>query len=216
MRIAADHLQEAGRTAGRPTRAQAPNIRRKILSAAMGEFSERGFHGGSIAGIAERAVVSRRTIYNHFQTKEQILEVLVEDTSSRLRRRLEEIIEEGGEVWEVLFKIGMCFQEKELVLDGRAISRVLVLEAQQTPEVGQMGLVARQSILEPIANYMERQSFQGILAIDDIGRAAQQFLHLTTSSVDYLFGDDEHSPEEKKQWVAAAVKTFLYGVAVQR
>ena len=64
------------RANGRPTRAQASEIQDAIFAAAMSEFSERGFHGGSIVGIAARANVTRATVYNHFSSKEAALEQL--------------------------------------------------------------------------------------------------------------------------------------------
>jgi len=54
------------RANGRPTRARADEIKTAILQAALAEFAERGFHAGSIVGIAGRANVTRATVYNHF------------------------------------------------------------------------------------------------------------------------------------------------------
>src|SRR5688572_17697187 len=87
---------ERSRGAGRPTRA-------------MTEFAERGFHASSIASIAARAEVSRRTVYNQFQTKEQLLEVLAKHTCARLRTLLTEVIESDEPIWDTLYGVGMCF-----------------------------------------------------------------------------------------------------------
>lgn len=206
-------MAELPRMTGRPTLDRAAEIRRDILSAAMREFSDRGFHGCSIAGIAARAEVSRRTIYNQFQAKEQILELLIENTSDRLRQRLEAVGTAGGSPEQVLFNMGMCFQEDALGRDGRAISRVLVVEAQSMPGVVRKGLAARETILRPIEAYLARLKDEGRLSIDDTMGAARQFMHLTTSSVDYLLGEEDHSIEEQRAWVAAGVRTFLHGIA---
>jgi TetR/AcrR family transcriptional regulator of autoinduction and epiphytic fitness len=42
--------------------------RGQILDAAVAEFQERGFAGASMDRIAERANVSKRTVYNHFDS----------------------------------------------------------------------------------------------------------------------------------------------------
>jgi len=61
------------RANGRPTRARADEIKTAILQAALAEFAERGFHAGSIVSIAGRANVTRATVYNHFNSKEDVL-----------------------------------------------------------------------------------------------------------------------------------------------
>ena len=204
------------RSAGRPTRARAAEIKDVILRAAMVEFTERGFHASSIASIAARAEVSRRTVYNQFQAKEQLLEVLAKHTCSRLRMLLTEVIESDEPICDTLYGVGMCFHNDAMGADSRAISRLLVMEGVRMPALARQGLSFRQYALEPLVNYLERQALEGVIAVEDHARAAQQFLHLTTSSVDYLFGDSEHTPEEQHQWVTAAVRTFLYGVHARR
>jgi len=182
----------------------------------MTEFTERGFHASSVASIAARAEVSRRTVYNQFQTKEQLLEVLAKHTCTRLRTLLAEVIESEEPIWDTLYGVGMCFYNDAMGADSRAISRLLVMEAERMPALARQGLSFRQYALEPLVNYLERQALEGVITVEDHARAAQQFLHLTTSSIDYLFGDSGHTLEEQRQWVAAAVKTFLYGVHARR
>lgn len=124
---------ERGRGAGRPTLARAAEIKDVILRAAMTEFTERGFHASSIASIAARAEVSRRTVYNQFQTKEQLLEVLAKRTCTRLRTLLAKVIETEEPIWDTLYGIGMCFYNDAMGADSRAISRLLVMEAERMP-----------------------------------------------------------------------------------
>jgi len=207
---------ERSRSAGRPTRERAAEIKDVILRAAMTEFTDRGFHASSIASIAARAEVSRRTVYNQFQAKEQLLEVLANRTCARLRTSLTEVVESGEPIWDTLYGVGMCFYNGAMGADSRAISRLLVMEAERIPALARQGLSFRQYALEPLVSYLERQALEGVIAVEDHARAAQQFLHLTTSSIDYLFGDSGHTLEEQHQWVTAAVKAFLYGVHARR
>lgn len=50
--------------------------REAILEAALRLFAERGFHGTSVAMIAESAHVGAGTIYRYFQDKEELVNVL--------------------------------------------------------------------------------------------------------------------------------------------
>jgi AcrR family transcriptional regulator len=205
-----------GRGAGRPTRAQIAEIREKIFSAAMIEFSERGFHGASIANIASRAGVSRMTVYKHFESKEQLLEKLSDHSSDRLRGKLAEAIEDGQPCWSVLMNVGRCFYQDGMFFDSRAIARIMVMEADRLPEIVRRGLQLRRKALEPLTSYLQRLAFEGVVAIDSAERSAQHLLHLTTSSVDFLFSQEEMTEAEREQYLAAAVKTFLYGVHLGR
>lgn len=45
-----------------------------VLTAAIAEFTEQGFAGASMDNIALRAQVSKRTVYNHFASKDILFE----------------------------------------------------------------------------------------------------------------------------------------------
>ena len=62
--------------------------REKILEAAIALFSERGFSAVSQREIAAAVGIKAASIYNHFQSKEAILEAIVE----RLSRELEQYV----------------------------------------------------------------------------------------------------------------------------
>lgn len=48
--------------------------RKDIIAAAIEEFQEHGFRGAKTGRIAKRANVSSRTLYNHFETKDALLD----------------------------------------------------------------------------------------------------------------------------------------------
>jgi len=50
----------------------------KILASALHLFSEKGYHGASMAQIAAHAEVSKALAFHYFGTKEQLLEAIVE------------------------------------------------------------------------------------------------------------------------------------------
>ena len=201
---------------GRPTRERVEEIRDQIFAAAMAEFSERGFRGATIASIAERSGVSRVTVYKHAENKEQLLERLSDYSSERLRAALASAIDETRPCWEVLMSVGRCLYNEGQYSDSRAISRVLVTEADRLPGIVGRGIDLRKRALDPLTQYLARLSLQGVLMIDNPQHASQQFLNLTTGSVDYLFRNEALSDEERENYLAAAVKTFLYGVNLDR
>lgn len=64
---------EAQRTA--PTRSE--KKRADILRAAVEEFSAHGFEAASVDDITARAGVSKRTVYNHFGSKDELFDTIV-------------------------------------------------------------------------------------------------------------------------------------------
>src|SRR6476646_5905894 len=66
---------QGGRPRGRPRGAEA--TRTRILDAASSLIVEIGYHSISLDGIAEKAGVSRRTIYDQFGSKRGVLEGIV-------------------------------------------------------------------------------------------------------------------------------------------
>jgi AcrR family transcriptional regulator len=68
----------ATRDAERKLSAQAESRRDEILESALEVISRNGFHQASITAIAERARVSRATVYQHFRDKREILVALAD------------------------------------------------------------------------------------------------------------------------------------------
>jgi AcrR family transcriptional regulator len=58
--------------------------RTAILKAAAAAFSKDGFHATTMDGVALRAKVSKRTIYNHFPSKDALFDALIDETWQRL------------------------------------------------------------------------------------------------------------------------------------
>src|SRR5882724_3840482 len=60
--------------------------REAILEAARQELAQAGKEGVSVAQVAQRAGVNRGTAYQHFQTREQLIEATTSWVSERLYR----------------------------------------------------------------------------------------------------------------------------------
>ena len=100
-------------------RAEAQRVR--ILDAARRCFSERGFHGATIAAIADTAGMSQGLIYRYFASKAAIIHAIT-DSQREVRTR-------------TLARIGRCSELVDAVLDridcrgdGEGFDAVLFLE----------------------------------------------------------------------------------------
>lgn len=63
--------------------ARAEAQRARILDAARACFAERGFHGASIANIAQVAEISQGLIYRYFTNKAAIVHAIIDEQRSR-------------------------------------------------------------------------------------------------------------------------------------
>ena len=67
------HLRPAKRTR------RGPHTRQQILDASLRLFSERGFARTTVRDIARQAGITDAAIYYHFESKQELLEALVEE-----------------------------------------------------------------------------------------------------------------------------------------
>jgi AcrR family transcriptional regulator len=63
---------------------QRESTRQRILDAALSLFRERGYADTSVDEIAERADVARRTLFNHFDRKQDLLAAWASERRGRL------------------------------------------------------------------------------------------------------------------------------------
>jgi AcrR family transcriptional regulator len=63
--------------------------RRRLLEAGRALIARKGVEGLRIAEITERADVALGSFYNHFQSKEELVEAVVEETIAAMARRID-------------------------------------------------------------------------------------------------------------------------------
>jgi AcrR family transcriptional regulator len=122
-----------------PTGERADLKRRAIVDAAREVFLARGFEAG-IDLIAQRADVSKVTIYNHFGSKRELFLAVIHDALKealqQAKSALEKSLAESTDVREILVQAAQGW------VAGMAQPRVLALrtlvasEAQRFPELG--------------------------------------------------------------------------------
>jgi AcrR family transcriptional regulator len=112
----------------RPRRKRDPqSTREAILEAARQQLSQDGKEGVSVAQVAQRAGVNRGTAYQHFQTREQLIEATAAWVSDKLYRSV----------------FGDPAVAAELPLDSgnvRGVTEHLAEFAMENPEIGRVWL----------------------------------------------------------------------------
>lgn len=76
-------------------RLSAPARREQILDVALDVFANSGFHGASMNGIAEAAGVTKPVLYQHFDSKRDLYQALIEEVGNRLRTNIDKATAEA-------------------------------------------------------------------------------------------------------------------------
>lgn len=77
----------------RKTQARAIETKANVLEAALTEFAEKGFEGTSTRGIAERAGVPHTLLSYHFDNKEGLWRIVVQNLNDRFRKMFQSRLE---------------------------------------------------------------------------------------------------------------------------
>jgi len=146
--------------------------RRRILEAALKEFSARGFAGARVSGIARRAQVNKRMLYHYFEDKQGLFRaVLRYKINDRLSR-----IEAQAPKLDVVSSLPLWFKQNCQDTDW---VRLLAWESLQTTRGAVMDESERRRVSrQSVARIKQKQS-SGILRRD----VPAEFLQLAKVSL---------------------------------
>jgi AcrR family transcriptional regulator len=118
----------------------------EILEAALSVFAEKGFAATRMEDIAQRARVSKGTIYLYFQSKEAVFKSLLHETIAKRFSLLAELAREHhGPVLpliaEILRQLGQFIATSNLVV----LPKIVIAEAGNFPDLAR---IYRQEVAE--------------------------------------------------------------------
>ena len=169
-------------TLGGHARRQAAR-RSEILTAATELFFEEGYGRASMDGVLAKVGGSKRTLYKHFRSKDELFAAIVTNVSDRVLAALHPPLD-GSEIRETLVTMGERYLTVLLSPEGLALYRAMVSEAPHFPELAQTfftngpGRASRN-----LADFFREQKTKGILKLDDPQLAAEQFLGMVRGDV---------------------------------
>lgn len=111
------------------------DARLSVLQAASQVFVERGFEGASIDLIAQRAGVSKPTIYSHFAGKEELFVEILNQVCDNLAAPMVEDGAQSEDLETVLLRIADTYAKTVLRPEVIALHRLFVAEAERFPEL---------------------------------------------------------------------------------
>ena len=89
--------------------------RERILQAAIGLFSERGYTGVSMQQLAEAAGITKATLYHHFADKADLFEEMMRDRFGHSQAELARSVDAGRTIRDKLVAFAMVLYGAERV-----------------------------------------------------------------------------------------------------
>jgi AcrR family transcriptional regulator len=129
--------------------------RDRIIAAASRCLARSGLERTSISAIAREAGVSRQTIYNHFETKQEIIEEALETAASNAAERINAAAKTNTSA--AGFVVELCISSIDEYTRNPAISPVIPLlqgEDARQSVLAPHGLAVARHFVEPILSYV--------------------------------------------------------------
>lgn len=184
----------------------------KILEAAVSEFRSRGFDNTSMDRVAEVAAVSKRTVYNHFCSKEVLFEAMVQRLKQRCQGSDEYHYDPDQSLETQLTAIAHAVVESNTSDDFQDLSRVILTRFLHAPELAREMLGEAEEFSMGVATWIRAACEAGRLAVPNPELAAKQFKGLLSAFTFWpqvIGRQPRPSREEQETIVASTVAMFL-------
>lgn len=191
--------------------------RQAILDAALAEFDNRGFNATSMDQVAARANVSKRTVYNHFGSKDELFAAI----RGRLFAQIADIQFEYDPEKDLRDQLqSIAKQQVELVCSDafRKFARISIPLSIQSAEIAETTFDAFHEANRAIRRLVKRATQDGRLRAADSRFVVRQFVGLIHANVLWpqLLGGQKKPGKQLKQRVAeTTVAMFLGHFAVE-
>ena len=150
--------------------------REVIVAAATRLFLERGFGAVSMDELAAAAGVARRTLYNQFESKEQIFREMLQRVSGQLEHAFPPGIETQGDVEAVLRLVGQMILKLHKNRDYLGFLRMVVADSRQFPWIAEEFAAVMDPQTERLVRLLAHLTSMGVLNCRNPTLAAHQFM----------------------------------------
>lgn len=181
-----------------------------LLAAASKVFAEEGLKGATTREIANVAGVNESTLFRIFQTKEGLLQAVVEKISIELTHDLEDPAFYTGGLRENLGRYAESYNR--ILMENEPLIRVFIGEAKRQPDASQRIIrCIGQSVREKLVAYFEQAQQHGEIRADiNPAMAASLFTGMILSGMLRRgFIDTGYSPEE---YLQGCVEVLIDGI----
>ncbi len=186
-----------------------------ILTAARAEFFEQGYAAASIERIAANANVSKVTIYNHYQGKENLFSAVINGECSKMRGEMHDLSSAPADLRTELLAFARSMMDFLGSSDVIRFDRRMAAEVERYPEMGELFLNAGPRQMQAlIAQMMSIAMQEGHLEKADPQAAAAHLYGIIKgfADIEWRFAK-EPDTAVRQQGVEEAVDRFLKAYA---
>lgn len=207
---------KAAARGGRPSRADALRLRERILAAATELFLAEGYGSTSIEGVAARARVAKRTLYDRFDDKAALFGAVVHDIIERIRPPPEvPLLVEGATLPDMLFRLARFILNAVLSPAALALHRLIRAESARFPELARAAASdgGNREAIDLISGLLAREMPEANLTPEECEFAAAQFIFMvvTVPQRRALGYGVPMTAAELDAWAGRVVRLFLDG-----
>lgn len=186
--------------------------RKAVIEAATEEFLSHGFSGTSMDRIAEAANVSKRTVYDHFPSKDDLFQAIIDEILIRVGEMPAHKYSEEQDLDEQLLAIGRSFADTITSSDFMKLSKVVISRFIQAPEWSHNTVEAHARLRKDMIAFFKAGKKDGRLRVNDHEKAAAQFCGLIKEIAfwpELMAGQKPVTTRERNAAVKSAVEMFL-------
>ncbi len=189
--------------------------RAQILDAAVEEFRELGFAGTSMDRIANRAKVSKRTVYNHFESKEALFRAILDLMAVEAELALDISYDPERPIEPQLHDLGWA--EGKLLVNPSfmRLARMVVGETMRDPVLA-AEMNCKMQRISVFGDFIADAAAAGALKTPEPTLAAEQFIGLIKARAFWpvIFSGVCVGEEEMGRIIRDSVSVFLntYGI----
>lgn len=187
----------------------------QILDAAIAEFLENGFADASMDRISSRAGVSKRTVYKHFESKENLFRELIRKHWEQFEETLDVTYDKDRDIRDQL--MGLAEAEGKLMTSTEVMltTRLVMSEILRRPDLVEQNQ-EKTNYTSAFETMLREASEDGKLRVEDPRSAAEEFLALVKGKAFWpvVFGAPVVPREEMEKIVRNSVDMMMsrYGV----
>lgn len=189
----------------------AADNRAAILDAASDRFLELGYDRTSLAKIADRAGVSKATLFKQFPTKAALFEAMVLGAGDTADSELPAL--PSGDFHSGLVSLGIAYAELLTRPRMTELIRAVISESARFPELREQTFnFGTLPVLRALRRFLETSNDNGEADVDDLDTAAAQFLGMIATVVFWprlVHGNWSLTDAETHRTVDEAARTMV-------
>jgi TetR/AcrR family acrAB operon transcriptional repressor len=199
----------------RNTKEEAQVTRDQVLQAALRVFRRKGYAATTLEEIAQEAGFTRGAIYNHFEGKAQLYQLLIQQGFLRLNKAFEKAFDDRGTIEERIRNLlisPLVFLEEDGLAQG-VIELTLFKSEVSVPLTSELALKqpGTQTLIERIIQIFDEGIALGVLRAD-IDKQVEALALLATINGAILLWFQSEKPFSLEALASTLADTFLYGI----